>query len=156
MIKSQQALQNIYMKQTKNKQNKEKGAEEKKFELEDKMEKILGRRQMAGKIRDLQINDRNKRIQSALAKKERGPSDDGINSQSARSGQGVWKSLVFKDQQDKIVRMQQVQKAYKERLIEDMIYKVEKYKKVKDAQNHLVRSAVATPDYGIVNLMDLE
>ena len=98
MIKSQQALQNIYMKQTKNKQNKEKGAEEKKFELEDKMEKILGRRQMAGKIRDLQINDRNKRIQSALAKKERGPSDDGINSQSARSGQGVWKSLVFKDQ----------------------------------------------------------
>ena len=44
MIKSQQALQNIYMKQTKNKQNKEKGAEEKKFELEDKMEKILGRR----------------------------------------------------------------------------------------------------------------
>ena len=44
MIKSQQALQNIYMKQTKNKQNKEKGAEERKFELEDKMEKILGRR----------------------------------------------------------------------------------------------------------------
>ena len=98
MIKSQQALQNIYMKQTKNKQNKEKGAEERKFEMEDKMEKIYGRRQMAGKIRDLQINDRNKRIQSALAKKERGPSDDGVNSQSARSAQGVWKSLVFKDQ----------------------------------------------------------
>ena len=51
--------------------------------------------------------------------------------------------------------MQQVQKAYKERLIEDMIYKEEKYKKVKDAQSHLVRSAVATPDYGVMNLMDL-
>ena len=48
-----------------------------------------------------------------------------------------------------------MQKAYKERLIEDMIYKEEKYKKVKDAQSHLVRSAVATPDYGVMNLMDL-
>ena len=44
MLKSQQALQNIYTKQTKNIQNKEKNQEERKFEIEDKMEKINERR----------------------------------------------------------------------------------------------------------------
>ena len=62
------------------------------------MEKITGRRQMASKIREMQLKERNKRITSALAKKDRGTSDDGANSSSARSAQGVWKSLVFKDQ----------------------------------------------------------
>ena len=144
------------MKQTKNIQNKEKGYEEKKYELEDKMEKITGRRQKANKIREMQLKERNMRIQSAIAKKERGPSDDGANSSSARSAQGVWKSLVFRDQQDKIERMHEVQKAYKERLIEEMIYKEEKYKKVQDAKNHLVKNASMTPDYGSYNLMDLD
>ena len=52
--------------------------------------------------------------------------------------------------------MHEVQKAYKERLIEEMIYKEEKYKKVQDAKNPLVKNASMTPDYGSYNLMDLD
>ena len=83
-------------------------------------------------------------------------SDDGGNSSSARSAQGVWKSLVFRDQRDKIERQKEVQKAYKERLIEEMVYKEEKYKKVRLAKDHLVSQAVRNPDYGALNLMDME
>lgn len=52
--------------------------------------------------------------------------------------------------------MQEVQKAYKERLIEEMVYKEEKYKKVQDAKNHLVKNASMTPDYGSYNMIDLD
>ena len=53
---------------------------------------------MASKIREMQQKERKLRITSAIAKKDRGTSDDGANSSSARSAQVVWKSLVFKDQ----------------------------------------------------------
>ena len=52
--------------------------------------------------------------------------------------------------------MHEVQKAYKERLIEEMIYKEEKYKKVQDAKKRLLKNASMTPDYGSYNLMDLD
>ena len=52
--------------------------------------------------------------------------------------------------------MQEVQKAYKERLIEEMVYKEEKSKKVQDAKNHLVKNASMTPDYGSYNMIDLD
>ena len=52
--------------------------------------------------------------------------------------------------------MQEVQKAYKERLIEEMVYKEEKYKKVQDAKHHLVKNASMTPDYGSYNMIDLD
>ena len=65
-----------------------------------------------------------------------------MHSLSAKSAQGkVWKNLAIRDQQDKIERMHEVQKAYKERLFEEMLYKEEKYNKIQFAKKQLVQSA---------------
>ena len=50
---------------------------------------------------------------------------------SASSAQGrVWRDLAVKDQKQKIQRMDEIQKAYKERLIEQMYVKEAKYDKI--------------------------
>jgi len=50
---------------------------------------------------------------------------------STSSAQGrVWRDLAVKDQQEKVQRMDGVQKAYKERLIEQMYVKEAKYDKI--------------------------
>ena len=86
MLKQQQALQNIYMKQTKVDGNRQTARDEKKYQDEEKQEKIQGRRAQASQKRMKIHKDKFNRIQSAIARKERQFSDDGAHSSSNRSG----------------------------------------------------------------------
>ena len=110
MIKQQQSLQNIYMKQTKVNKNIESAREDLKFQIEEKHEKETERKQHASEARKKVYNSKFQRIQSAIARKENNFMEQGDKySMSAKSAQGkVWKGLAIKDQQDKISRMNEV------------------------------------------------
>ena len=50
--------------------------------------------------------------------------------------------------------MHEVQRAYKERLFEEMWYKEEKYNKLQVAKKQLVQSAQMPADYGVISLIE--
>ena len=51
-------------------------------------------------------------------------------------------------------RVYEVQKAYKERLIDEMFYKEEKYNKIQFARQHLIHNAQMPTDYGALGLIE--
>ena len=132
MLKAHEALHTFVTKQMKVDKVRASHKEEIMYVREEKAEEERTRKEERTKLRKKLAHTKQERIRSAIERKEeRFLTQDGGMGMSASSAQGrVWRDLAVKDQKEKIERMDQIQKVYKERLIEQMYVKEAKYDKI--------------------------